>query len=295
MIAPCITSAQQTADTIYAAQLDEVVVEAPEIVRKSDMDVYFPSKSAVENSRNGVQLLNNLMIPALTVTEALGTISAAGESVQLRINGRESSVSQVKALLPETIKRVEWIDNPGLRYNGAGYVLNFIVANPAIGGSVQTEGRQALSTAWGDYFTDGKFNSGRSQFEIGGLFKLTNKVKSHRDYRETFTYPDGTSLTRTETPVKGRLDNSFGRLWSSYSYIRPDTTTFFIEASVDPTFNDDLMYKGLLSLSDGSDDINLTESSGNRGNTSRFSAYLEHNFARRQLCHIALTGTISSG
>lgn len=67
MIAPCITSAQQTADTIYAAQLDEVVVEAPEIVRKSDMDVYFPSKSAVENSRNGMQLLNNLMIPALTV------------------------------------------------------------------------------------------------------------------------------------------------------------------------------------------------------------------------------------
>ena len=295
MIAPCITSAQQTVDTIYAAQLDEVVVEAPEIVRKSDMDVYFPSKSAVENSRNGVQLLTNLMIPALTVTEALGTISAAGESVQLRINGRESSVSQVKALLPETIKRVEWIDNPGLRYNGAGYVLNFIVANPATGGSVQTEGRQALSTAWGDYFADSKFNSGRSQFEIGGLFKLTNKVKSHRDYRETFTYPDGTSLTRTETPVKGRLDNSFGHLWSSYSYVRPDTTTFFIEASVDPTFNDDLMYKGLLSLSDGSDDIHLTESSGNRGNTSRFSVYLEHNFARRHTLVINFNSSFYCG
>ncbi len=49
---------------------------------------------------------------------------AAGQSVQLRINGRESSIEQVRALLPETIRRVEWIDNPGLRYGGANYVLN---------------------------------------------------------------------------------------------------------------------------------------------------------------------------
>lgn len=83
------------------------------------MDVYLPSKSAVENSKNGVQLLGNLMIPSLSVNDALGTIQAAGQSVQVRINGRESTIDQVRTLLPETIKRVEWIDNPGLRYKGA--------------------------------------------------------------------------------------------------------------------------------------------------------------------------------
>jgi len=200
LIIPGIAIGQEAVDTITMQELNEVVVQAPRVIRKADKDVYYPSQSAVENSRNGMQLLANLMIPSLTVTDALGSIKAGGQAVQVRINGREAQVDQVKALRPETVKRVEWIDNPGLRYNGANYVLNFIVANPTLGGSLQAECRQALNTAWGDYFLDSKFNNGRSQFEVGSMFKLTNKVKSHRDYEETFTYPDGNSLTRTETP-----------------------------------------------------------------------------------------------
>ena len=282
IILPATTTAQEVTDTIAVHELNEVVVKAPKVIRKADMDVYYPSQSAVENSHNGMQLLTNLMIPSLTVTDALGTIKAAGQSVQVRINGREASVEQVKSLLPSTVKRVEWIDNPGVRYNGASYVLNFIVANPTLGGSLQAEGRQAMNTAWGDYFVDGKFNNGRSQFEVGALFKLTDKVKSHRDYNETFRYPDGNSLTRTESPIGGHVDNTFGRLWSSYSYIKPDTTICYIEASVDPKFSDNLMSKGLLSLSDGTEDIILTESVGSKGTTPKLSAYLEHHLSNKQ-------------
>ncbi len=115
ILLPAIAFAQESADTIAALELQEIVIEAPKVIRKADMDVYHPSKSAVENSKNGMQLLNNLMIPSLSVSDALGSIQAAGQSVQVRINGRESSIDQVRTLLPETIKRVEWIDNPGLR------------------------------------------------------------------------------------------------------------------------------------------------------------------------------------
>ena len=136
-------------DTILPQELNEIVVQAPKVIRKADMDVYHPSKSAVDNAKNGMQLLRNLMIPTLTVNDALGSISAAGQSVQVRINGRVATINQVKALLPETIKRVEWIDNPGLRYNGARYVLNFIVANPTLGGSLLAQGHQALNVGRG--------------------------------------------------------------------------------------------------------------------------------------------------
>ncbi len=282
IIAPATVVSQEMADTTATHELKEIVVQAPKVVRKSDMDIYYPSKSAVENSRNGIQLLTNLMIPSVTVTDALGTINAAGRPVQVRINGREASVDQVKALLPETVKRVEWIDNPGLRYNGANYVLNFITVNPMLGGSLQAEGRQALNTAWGDYFVDSKFNNGHSQFEFGSIFKLTNRVKFHRDYNETFTYPDGSSLTRIEKPLRGLFDNTFGRLWASYSYIKPDTTTFYVEASAAPTFSDNRSSNGLLSLSDNTDNIFLTDSHGSKGTKPRFSAYFEHHFANKQ-------------
>ena len=295
ILIPAIAVSQETADTIPVHELNEVIVRAPKVIRKADMDVYYPSQSAVENSRNGMQLLTHLMIPSLTVTDALGTIKAAGQSVQLRINGRKASVDQVKALLPASVKRVEWIDNPGLRYNGASYVLNFIVANPTLAGSLHAEGRQALNTPWGDYFVDSKFNTGLSQFEVGGMFKLTNKFKSHRDYKETFRYPSGNSLTRTESPLSGHADNTFGRLWSSYSYIKPDTTTFYLEASADPTFSDDRMSKGLLSLSDGGEEIVLTESNGNKGVTPKLSAYLEHHLANRQTIVVDLNGSFYIG
>lgn len=85
--------AQETADTIATQQLQEIVIAAPKVIRKADMDVYHPSESAVNNSKNGMQLLRNLMIPTLSVNDALGSITSGGQSVQVRINGREAVYS----------------------------------------------------------------------------------------------------------------------------------------------------------------------------------------------------------
>ena len=272
-----------TNDTVTTHELQEVVIEAPKVIRKADKDVYHPSKSAVDNSKNGMQLLNNLMIPSLSVSDALGSITAAGQSVQVRINGRTATIDQVRALLPETIKRVEWMDNPGLRYGGANYVLNFIVANPTLGGSLQVYARPALNTAWGFYMADAKFNFGKSQFEIGTNYKLTNNIKTHRDYTETFTYPNGNTITRKETSRGGTMDNTMGNLWTSYNYIKPDTTVFVAEFSMHKDFPGKVLYNGLLSLSDGTDDILLTDSHGDKGTTPSLSIYLQQHFAHKQM------------
>ena len=287
--------AEETADSLPSQQLDEIVIQAPKVIRKADMDVYHPSQSAVEHSKNGMQLLTNLMIPSLTVDDILGTVTAAGENVQVRINGRETTIEQVRALLPETIKRVEWIDNPGLRYNGANYVLNIVVSNPTVGGSLQTMARPAVNQAWGVYFADAKFNTGRSQWDVGGNLKLANKIKTHRDYTETFTYTDGSSLTRTETSRGGNFDNTFGHAWASYSYIKPDTTVLYIEASANHKFTDRFHYDGVLTLSNGSEDIFLSDTHGDKGTTPELSAYLEQHFANRQTLVVDLKASLYSG
>ncbi len=291
-----IVVAQEPVDTLaLQQQLQEVVIEAPKVVRKSDMDLYYPSKSAVDNSKNGVQLLNNLMIPALTVTEALGTIQAAGESVQVRINGREASFEQVRSLLPETIKRVEWIDNPGLRYKGANYVLNFIVINPTVGGSLQSEASPALNTAWGYCWADLKLNSGKSQWKIGGNFKLTNNLKSHREYTEMFTFPEGNTLTRRETSRGGSLDNTMGMGWIEYNYVKPDTTVFYAGIQARHTFRNNTDYDGLMSVDDGTDDVLLSDHSGSDGTNPTLSVYLEQHFARKQMLVVDFQSSLYFG
>lgn len=113
------------------------------------VDEYKSASSATpETDVAGSQTLRSVMLRQLgiikmvAVSDALGTITSAGQSVQVRINSREASVDQVKNLLPATIKRVEWIENPGLRYNGANTVLNFVVVNPTLGGSLLVIGTQ---------------------------------------------------------------------------------------------------------------------------------------------------------
>ncbi len=293
---PVIAAAQnEVPDSIAAQELEEVQVQAARVIRKADMDIYHPSLSAVENSKNGMQLLQNLMIPSVTVNDALGSISAAGESVQVRINGRQASIDQVKALLPESIKRVEWMDNPGLRYGGANYVLNFIVANPTVGGSLMAHVQPALNCAWGNYNANAKFNNGRSQWEVGGFFKLTEGIKAHRDFTETFTWPDGRELTRTETPLGGKLDNSQGSAWVSYNYIKPDTTVFYVQLVANRTFSNLASFDGLLSLSNGQKDMLLSNGSGSKGTTPHFSAYLEQHFAHRQMLVVDFSASLYSG
>lgn len=282
-------------DSLSSQELNEIVITAPKVIRKADMEVYHPSKSAVEHSRNGLQLLNNLMIPALSVSDALGKVESAGETVQMRINGRETTVDMVRALLPETIKRVEWIDNPGLRYGNARYVLNFIVANPTAGGSLMTRATPALNQAWGQYMANVRLNTGRSQWEAGESFHLVNKIKTHRDYTETFTYPDGSSLTRKESPRGGSLDCTQASTWASYNYIKPDTTVFVAEFSLWHNLRDKTLYRGLLTLSDGSDDILLISSHGNPGNTPHLSLYWQQNFPRRQMLIVDFSYSFYSG
>ena len=176
-------SAQEEAvDSVKTNLLEEIVIEAPKLIRKADMDVYYPSKSAVDNSRNGMQLLKNLMIPSLFINDALGSISTAGQSVQVRINGRQATIDQVRSLLPETIKRVEWIENPSLIYNGANYVLNVIVANPTLGGSLMLRAMPILVADFGNYNGNVKLNNGRSQWEIGLSYNPANNVKLHREF-----------------------------------------------------------------------------------------------------------------
>lgn len=273
----------ETSDSLSFNELDEIVIEAPKVIHKADMDVYHPSQSAVDNAKNGVQLLSNLMIPSLSVSDALGTITSSGQAVQIRINGREASVEQVKNLLPSSIKRVEWIENPGLRYNGANTVLNFIVANPSIGGAFMLNAMQALQMAWGQYNSNVKFNFGHSQLEVGGAYKLTENLKAHRDYYENFTFPDGTSLIRNEKPLGGRLNNSMGNVWATFNYIKPDTTVIVVDARgfIKPTNKQ--AYYGLMSSDAGISDVQLTDVQGDSGSRPSLSAYWEQHFAKQQM------------
>lgn len=293
-----LTLAAQTepVDTVPSTDLAEIVIEAPKVIRKTDRDVFYPSQSAVDASKNGLQLTRNLMIPTLSVNDINGSITSAGQAVEVRINGRKATIKQVQELLPETIKKVEWIDNPGLKYNGANGVLNFVVANPDKGGSLMLDGMQALNTSWGQYFGSLKLNYGKSQWGLSSQYKLTNKVGMHREYTETFTYPDGTKLTREEKPIGGHADDNNGQLFQlDYSYIKPDTTVLYVAVAGNKSFSKGQLFEGLMTLSNSPDKIRLRDYNTQDGFTPNVRAYLEQHFAHNQLIAIDFNSEFYNG
>lgn len=91
------------------------------------------------------------------------------------------------------------------------------------------------------------------------------------------------NLTRTETPYNGFIDNTQNNLWASYNYVKPDTTVFVVEFSMWSNLANKARYDGLLTLSDGSENILLTDLTGDKSHRPTLSLYWQQNFAHRQM------------
>ncbi len=294
-IALSVVAQETTTDTISSKELDEVVIQAPKVITKADMDVYVPSQTAVKYATNGLQLIKNLMIPTVVVNEMMGSVTDAGQSVQIRINGRVASIDQVKVLLPGTIKRVEYIDNPGLRYGDVSTVINIIAVNPTLGGSLMLYAMPALTEAWGQYFGSLKLNYGRSQFSLDANYHLTNKLGAYREYEETIVFPDNTVLNRKEKPKGGQMTYTNGNMALSYSYIIPNTTTIYTSLFANKLWNSSETYKGSMSNNLSSDIFNVYDFSKSFGTTPGLSFYVEQHLQKNQTIVVDASASFYNG
>ena len=111
-----------------AVSLDGVTVSASAQTSHADKKVVFPSERQMKASGNGMDLLQQMMLPRVQVDLLNSEIKATGNGVvQVRINGVKVEQDEIKALNPSDIIRIEYHDNPGLRYGNADIVLDYIV------------------------------------------------------------------------------------------------------------------------------------------------------------------------
>lgn len=271
--------------------LDEVIVQASTIIHKSDRDLIVPSDEARQQSSNGLTLLQNLQIPTVVVNPVLESVNNPSGAVQLRINGREASVNEVKTLQPESIVRVEYHENPGLRYNDVNAILDFIVRNPTVGGSLMADVMYWLhDKPSGNLFASLKLNRGKGQFGLSVQDQLRKRLEMYREYDEKVSFADGTTLIRTESPIGGMYNNN--QLWvtADYSYINPDKTTFYAGFGLSHQVPNTFGYEGLLSSTihntDGTrtitDPLYLSVEGRNPFTVPSLNLYLEQKIDQRQ-------------
>lgn len=204
-----------------AVAMEGVTVSASGQISHSDRKLIFPSERQMKVSTNGVNLLQQMMLPRIQINPMNNEIGVlGGGELQLRINGAKAEVEEIKALQPSDIIRIEYHDNPGLRYGNAEVVLDYIVRRPETGGNFGVDLSQGMNAMWGEYNVFGKVNHKKSEFGVSYYMGPRDFYGMYRDNEEEFHLADGTTLHRIEEGEPGHGSMFMNNLSMNYKALR---------------------------------------------------------------------------
>lgn len=162
-----VTAAAQNEESSLA--LDEITIQGSRVITKVDGQTIYPSAAQKNASSNGYHLLQRLSLPNLRVDNVAHTITAldARGLVQLRINGILASKQEMLALKPEAIRKIDFIDNPGVRYgDDVAYVINIITRREDNGYTLLLDATPTLTSSNGSGMAFGKYIHKKSALSV---------------------------------------------------------------------------------------------------------------------------------
>lgn len=227
----CATAAAQTdslaIDTTLT--LGEVTVNGMRTIQKVDRTLFLPTKKMARSSANGYDLLKLMMLPGIKVDPVQQTISSLrGGGVQIRINDVKAGTQDILALQPDEVIRVEYIDNPGVRYSDTSLdaVINYVVRRRYSGyvGGAQT--MQAFTTGFNNSSAYFKFNHKKSEFSFNYSFNYRDYNKRRYDETADYYFPDGTTRHREYRGYNSPFMYNTHNFQLGYNLAEPDKYTF---------------------------------------------------------------------
>ncbi len=272
--------------------LNEVTVTASNIIRKMDRKIIFPSQNQIRKSSDGMELLRNLHLNGIDVSRFDNSISGArGGTVITQINGARATTKEVMAINPKDIIRVEYLDEPSLRYDGAEAVINYIVKKKESGGAVMASANNSLTTQWGEDFLNLKLNHKKSEFQL--MYEHDyKKSPSHQDMSELFRFDNKKTLTRIEDGNWGMYRFKADDFKATYSLLEPDKYLFLATASMNNSSTpDNNVQSKLYQKGDESNAVLKSDISDSKSQMPTVNLYYQHSLKHEQLLVFDVTGT----
>lgn len=149
--------------------LDEVTVNGAKVFSKTDGQVIYPTEAQKKSSNNGYSILQKLSLANLRVDNVAHTVTAVDNKggVQIRINGIIVGKEELLVLDTKTISKIDFIDNPGVRYgDDVAYVINIATQRQKTGYTLGADMGTALTNLDVDCTAYGNWNTGKSQFSV---------------------------------------------------------------------------------------------------------------------------------
>lgn len=274
-----------------ATELGEVVVESQAIIQKVDRQILLPSKEQTQASSDGVSLLQNLQIPRIVISPIDNSVKTlSDESVQLRINGIEASTADVKAINPKDIIRIEYHDQPGVRYNGAAAVVDYIVKHRDTGGSLMLAGTNGLTLPGiGNYYLAGKVHFNKSSLQAIASYSPYD-IYWTRTNNETYHFSTG-KIENNEVGEPTRYKTYPVNVSLNYNWTNGDKNMLNIRlrdnmayTPYGPSDRDSRLYQP-------TDSFEIHDHDKSSSQSPSLDIYYQHNLPHKQHLYFDVVGT----
>ena len=238
-----------------------------------------------------MSLLQNLQIPRIVVNPADNTAKTlANQDVQLRINGIEASNSEVMAINPKDVIRIEYHDQPGVRYNGAAAVINYIVRHRDTGGNLMLNASNGVTMpGWGEYHLSGKVNFGKSSFSLLTHYSPRD-IYWTRTNAETYNFSTGTIENR-EVGEPTRFKGNPVNLGLTYNWTNGEKNMLQIALRDNMLFMPHSKTNRDSYLYQGTDSFAIHDHESSRSISPSLDIYYEHNLPDDHHLYFDLVGT----
>ena len=275
--------------------LDEVTVKAAKVVNKPDGMLVYPTDAQKQASNNGYSILEKLTLANIRIDNINHTITAIDNrgSVQLRVNGIVVGKQEMLALNPKDIAKIDFINNPGVRYDESiGYVIDIVTRRSESGYTIGTDVTSALTTLQGDGSVYGKWNRGKSEwslsYDVSGYKNKGEKSKQLSQY----TLTDGSIYTIERNDVES-LSKAIAHD-TKLTYNWSDSTATVFQTSLSGAFNNTPDNYNIKDITDGSRQYQATSREHNKSLSPVLDIYFFRQLTPRQSITANAVGTYIS-
>ena len=218
--------------------LKEVVVKGERVMNHDNTLRLLPTQEQKEASTTGYDLLSRLALPYVTVDEVAKSITVPPNmgQLQVRINDIVADRRDLTALDPKTVRSVDFIQNPGVRYGqGVTFVVNIVTSKPEFGYTVGAELMQTLTSERTNGEAFAKLNHGKSELGVHYSFGFDDMKKLEYDETADYLMPDNSTYTIQRTDNDWRRRSITHDLQLQYSLA--DMSHYTLQATLGGTLS----------------------------------------------------------
>lgn len=277
--------------TPHNVQLSEVTITASSVLKKTDRQIVLPTEKQRKASSNGFTLLQNLQLSKLLINPINNSVTiSGGGNVQLRINGRETTHSEVIALQPKDILRIEYLDNPGLRYGNTCAVINYIVRHNKKGGNVSGDFTNGVSLlGYGEYNISAKYNTNTSELSAVLAMEQRN-FKWIRENYETLNLPDNV-INNIEIGYPTKIKYADLNFILNYNYYHHENKMLSITLSDKINDMPNSISDRESQLIQGTESYLVSDKTSSKTNIPSIDIYYQQSLKNKQKLYIDVVGT----